>query len=161
VAGAWLVGGLALVAAAAWLRSAAAARTRPVEALTGGGALLIGLAQCLALWPGTSRSLATLVGGLLAGLALPAALEFSFLLGAVTLGAAALWTALRHGGSLLEDGALGPVVGLVVAAATAVYAARALVAAIGAPSLVAFGAYRIVLALAVAALLLAGWLPAA
>jgi undecaprenyl-diphosphatase len=160
VAGAWFVGGLALLAAAAWLRTAATAAGRPLEALTAGRALLIGVVQCVALWPGTSRSLATIVGGLLAGLALPAALEFSFLLGALTLGAAAVWTGLRHGVSLLEDGVLGPAVGLAVAAVTAIYAARALVATIGPASLVAFGVYRIVLALAVAALLLGGLLPA-
>lgn len=160
VAGAWVVGGAALLVFAAWLARGTAPRT-PLDALPARSALLIGVIQCVALWPGTSRSLATIVGGILVGLALPAALEFSFLLGALTLGAAAIWTALRHGGALLSGGLFAPALGLVVAGVTAVYAAKALVATIGPASLKGFGVYRIVLGLAVAALLLAGLLPAA
>ncbi len=60
------------------------------------------------MWPGTSRSLVTILGGLLVGLSLPAAVEFAFLLGLVTLGAATGYTALKHGDVLLAS--YGPTV---------------------------------------------------
>ena len=44
-------------------------------------ALIIGFAQCIAMWPGVSRSLVTIVAGLLVGLTIEATIEYSFLLG--------------------------------------------------------------------------------
>jgi len=69
-----------------------------LEDVTWAQALLIGVIQVAALWPGMSRSGATIIGGLLAGLSRRVALEFSFFLAIPTLGAAsvfALWEA-RH-----------------------------------------------------------------
>ena len=59
-----------------------------LEELTAQRAFLIGLVQALALWPGVSRSLVTIVAAVLVGLSLKAAVEFSFILGFVTLTAA-------------------------------------------------------------------------
>jgi undecaprenyl-diphosphatase len=155
VAGAWFVGGIVLVLFARWLR-----RTDRggfgVDALGARGALWIGLVQCLALWPGTSRSLATIVGGLLVGLALPAAVEFSFLLGAVTLAAASCWTAIHHRAELFRDGSVVPLaVGLLAAAVTAYLSARVLVESLRPRILGALGLYRVLLAASVAIYLLA------
>jgi len=75
-----------------------AARTTTIDAVTWMQAFLVGCAQVASLWPGVSRSGATIIGALLAGLSRSAALEFSFFLAIPTLGAAslfALWEA-RH-----------------------------------------------------------------
>ncbi len=83
IAVAWLLGGLLMLA---W--SGRSETTRP---LTNRLALGIGFAQALSIWPGMSRSLTSVYGGMAAGLGRGAAAEFSFLLGLPTLGAAALY----------------------------------------------------------------------
>lgn len=159
VTAAWLVGGL-LILAVPILRLG-----RPqglsLEQMTAAHALVIGLFQCLALVPGTSRSLAAMAGALLVGLASPAALEFSLLLGVMTLGAATAYKALESGGVMFEHyGALPIAVGFGAGFAAAFLAVKWLVAWLNRQGLAAFGYYRIALSVAVAVLLLKGWLPA-
>jgi len=128
-----------------------------LEAITPRMALLVGLAQCLALWPGMSRSLVTIVGGILVGLSLPAAVEFSFLLGLVTLGAATGYAACLHGEGMLASYGVAPLaVGFLAATISAAFAVRWLVAWVTRHGLQVFGWYRVALAILVAALLLAG-----
>lgn len=88
VALAWFVGGIAILAVDRWMKRGGGSQGVDLARITLQMALLVGLAQCVAMWPGTSRSLMTILGGLLVGLRLGAAVEFSFLLGLVTLGAA-------------------------------------------------------------------------
>ena len=117
-------------------------------------ALMIGFAQCLAMWPGVSRSLITIVGGLMVGLSMPAALEFSFLLGLVTLGAATSYDALKHGHAMLQMYDLSALsLGLVMAFVSAVVTVKWMITYINRHGLAVFGYYRVALALAVTVLL--------
>jgi len=123
-------------------------------------ALVIGLLQCLAMWPGTSRSMATIVGGMLVGLRPRHAAEFSFLLGLPTLGGACVYTAAKSltgdGPSFLEVLGPGPIVaGLVVATISAALAVRWLVGFLARHGVSAFGWYRLGLCAVLGALMLA------
>jgi undecaprenyl-diphosphatase len=152
------VGGLAIFALERWrgARGARGEKGLPLDRLTWATALMIGFAQCLAMWPGVSRSLATIAGGVLAGLSMSAAVEFSFLLGMVTLGAATGYDALKHGTVMLQSfDLLSMTVGLGVAFISAVLSVKWLVAYLNRHGLVIFGYYRILLAILVAALILA------
>jgi undecaprenyl-diphosphatase len=120
-------------------------------------ALGIGLIQCLAMWPGVSRSLATIAGGLLMGADLAAAVEFSFLLGLLTLGAATVYEAYQNGTMIMANfGLIGPLLGFVCAFVSAWVSIKWMVSFLQRGSLALFGWYRIALALLVATLLLSG-----
>ena len=152
VAAAWVAGGLFILLA---LRKPGAAGGRPLESLSWQMALWIGLAQVLALWPGVSRSLSTMGAGILLGLSVPAAVEFSFLLGLLTLGAATIYEALAKGREIVAlFGWVNPTLGLAAAAITAFLAVRWMVSYLNKKSPAVFGWYRIAIG-AVAAVLLA------
>ena len=156
IVGAWAAGGVLLIALAPGLR---AREGLPIEQITWRIALLIGVAQCAALWPGVSRSLATILGALAGGLSLVAAVEFSFLLGLITLGAATVYKALESGSAMLEAyGVTELVIGFGVAWLSAVIAVRWMVAWLSKRGLAVFGWWRLAAAGAVAALVLTGWL---
>jgi undecaprenyl-diphosphatase len=99
VIAAWVVGGVLILALSRWVQ--ARREGKDLTQLTWQAAVLIGLVQCIAMWPGTSRSLVTILGGLAVGLSLAAAVEFAFLLGVVTLTAAAAYTALKSGDGMI------------------------------------------------------------
>ena len=120
-------------------------------------ALGIGLMQCAALWPGVSRSLATIAGGLFVGAELTAAVEFSFLLGLMTLGAATMYEAYKSGHMIVASfGLTGPLLGFFCAFVAAWISVKWMVGFLQRRGLALFGWYRIVLALVVAAVLLSG-----
>jgi undecaprenyl-diphosphatase len=113
--------------------------------VTPGAAMVVGVAQALALIPGTSRSGITITAGLFAGLSRPAAARFAFLLGIPITGAAGglkLLSLLRHGG----DVPLGPLLtGVVVSCAAGLAAVWFLVNFLEKRSLLPFVIYRCVL----------------
>lgn len=140
-------------------RSSDSSGPNDVTEISLGAALIIGLLQCLALIPGTSRSMVTIVGGMLTGLRPAQAAEFSFLLGLPTLGGACvykLWGNLSgEGENLFQVLDVTPViVAFVTATIAAALAISWLVNYLNRHGLAAFGWYRIALALVMAALLL-------
>ena len=158
VVGAWFVGGIAILAVA-WRRKVRGETSEGfgLDQLTWQMALVIGFAQCLAMWPGTSRSLVTIVAGVLVGMRLAAAVEFSFLLGVVTLGAATCHDAYKYHDAMLtayDPGTLA--VGGGVAFVSAVVAVQWMVAYLNKHGLALFGYYRVVLAAVVAFLIVTG-----
>ncbi|MEJ2699329.1 MAG: undecaprenyl-diphosphate phosphatase [Desulfuromonadales bacterium] len=161
VVAAWFAGGMAILAVGWWNRREGRPERRSLslEALSWKMALAIGFAQCIAMWPGVSRSLVTIVGGVMVGLSLPAAVEFSFLLGVVTLGAATGYDALKHGHIMVQTFSPLPIaVGLLFAFLAAVVSVKWMVGYLNRHGLALFGYYRVGLALVVGGMIMAGML---
>ena len=171
IVGAWVVGGVAILATGWWRRrNPAAGGGKELLEMTWKMALVIGCLQCLAMWPGTSRSLMTIVGGLLMGLTVRAAVEYSFLLGVLTLTAAtakkAIWkvdgvAAYHHwfgGADLMWNsyGAVPTLIGLAAAAVSAAIAVKWLVTYLQSYGLSIFGWYRIAIGLLIGGLVWSG-----
>jgi undecaprenyl-diphosphatase len=147
VIAAWFVGGVFLL----WWRPRAG--TIGITGFTARHAAIIGVAQILALWPGVSRSLTTIVAALALGATMSAAVEFSFLLGLATLSAATLYDLTKSGSTLVADyGVVTPILGTIVAFLTALVAVRWLVTTLSTRPLSIFGWYRIGAALLTATL---------
>ena len=157
VVAAWFAGGMAILVVSLARRRRGTSPTTgfDLEHLTVRMALIVGLAQCIAMWPGVSRSLITIVGGVLVGLSLPAAVELSFLLGVITLTAATAYDALKHGPEMLATyGATPLLIGFGAAWLSAVLAVKWMVGYLKSHGMEIFGWYRVGLAFVVAAWLL-------
>jgi undecaprenyl-diphosphatase len=121
-------------------------------------ALKVGFAQCFALIPGTSRSGATIIGGMLFGLSRKAATEFSFFLAVPTLVAAGAYDLLKHR-SLFSTQDLAPLaLGLVVSFISAFVVIRWLVRFVATHDFRPFAWYRIVFGVVVLATAYFGWI---
>lgn len=138
---AWIVGGLVLLV---WSKAREKkAGGLPLEALHWRAALAIGVCQCLAMWPGTSRSLVTIIVGVTVGLTLQASVEFSFLLGVVTLSAASIYSGWKHFDSLAELGLGQLALGLIVSFLSSYAAVKWMLDWINSHGLGVFGYWRL------------------
>jgi len=148
-------GAVLMFAAERWRRQQTGttpSRCDPAD-LTPKQAVGIGLMQCLALWPGTSRSMVTMVGGYFAGLSPARSAEFSFLVGLPTLAGAAVLKYHKSGPAMIEVfGWPHVLTGTLVAALSAAIAVKFLVSYLTRHGLGVFAVYRIVMAA------LLGWL---
>jgi undecaprenyl-diphosphatase len=156
IAGALIVGGIIMIAI-----EAKRARTHDkgldgLEHITPKRALTIGLLQCFSLWPGTSRSMATIVGGQLSGLSTATAAEFSFLLAIPTLGAATVFDLVKHGHEIAAapGGAIALAVSMSMSFAVALLVIAGFISYLKRFGLAPFGWYRIALGVVVVALVL-------
>jgi len=128
------------------------ARVDSPSQLTPTEALKVGCIQCLALWPGASRSMLTIVGGYWAGLSPARAAEFSFLVGLPVLAGAAILKGWRSGPEMIAVfGAPSVLLGMAVAAISAALAVKFLIKILTRSGLAPFAVYRLVLAAVVAA----------
>lgn len=154
----WALGGIViLLFVRARKKSGKQFAGQSLEELTWRGALKVGFMQSIAMCPGVSRSLMTMLGGLFAGLSVAAAVEFSFLLGLLTLGAATVHDAWKHGGEMLSTiGWLPLVVGTATAWLSAVIAVKWMVGYLNRHSLSIFGWYRIGAAIVMLILIFTG-----
>lgn len=125
-------------------------RVREVDDLSLADAFKLGLAQAFALIPGTSRSGATIVGGLFFGLSRKAATEFSFFLAIPTLVIASLYDLYKHRDLLhIENDGLFFITGLVAAFISALLAVKGLLRYISHHDFIVFAWYRIIFGLTV------------
>jgi len=143
-------GAVLMFAAERWRKNHAS--TKPIGDLSSRNALGIGALQCAALWPGTSRSMTTIVGGYFAGLDPRKAAEFSFLLGLVTLTAATIYKSHKSGAAMIAVfGWPHVLLGCAVASVTAALSIRFLIHYLTRHGLGLFAVYRLVTAAALIA----------
>lgn len=155
VASAFIVGGLIILWAER--RPASAVRVHSVDDMTALDALKVGLVQCFAMIPGTSRSGSTIIGGMLFGLDRKVATEFSFFLAIPIMFAATAYDVLKHwqAFSMADVPVFG--VGFVAAFLSAFLAVRGLLRFVATHTFVVFAWYRIVFGLLILLTWKMGW----
>jgi len=152
VAGTFILGGFIILwAERRQQRNPALARITDVDAMTAADALKVGLMQCFAMIPGTSRSGATIIGGMLLGLSRQAATEFSFYLAIPTLIGAGAYSLYKERALLALADLPMFLVGLGVSFVSAWLCIRWLLRFIASHSFVGFAWYRIAFGLLVLA----------
>lgn len=120
---------------------------RSIARMTWRTALVIGCAQCLAMWPGTSRSMVTILAAILLGYSPRDAAKFSFLLALPTLGAATAYDFYKDGHAILEATRVsGLAIGFVVSFVVAWVAVKGFIVFLTRHGMAIFGWYRLVIA---------------
>lgn len=140
-----IVGGFAIL----WIEKKAPAPTvEDIEHMPLKTALYIGMAQCLAMIPGVSRSGATIMGSLLLKVERKVAAEFSFFLAIPTMAAATAYDLYKNLGHLTADDGLTIAIGFVVSFLSALIVVKTFVDFVGRHGFASFAWYRIVVGLA-------------
>ena len=155
VATAFIVGGLLILWAE---RREHTIKAETIDDMTWGDALKVGFAQALAMIPGTSRSGATIIGGLFFGLSRLAAAEFSFFLAIPTMFAATLYDVYKHRDLFSVDDIGLFTVGSTVSFISAFFAVRGLIRFISRHDFTVFAWYRIAFGILVLASGQLGWI---
>ena len=138
-----LVGGVAMLFVE---RLVSRHRASPLDQLTLGQAFGIGLFQVLALWPGTSRAAATIIGAMLLGLDRKSAAEFSFIIAVPVLFAATGYELIKMGNQWALQDSLQLGIGLIVSFVVALIAVKGFVSFLQHGRLTPFAWYRILAA---------------
>ena len=125
-----------------------------MDRLTWREALKVGLYQCLALWPGMSRSSSTILGGMMSGLERKVATEYSFLAAVPIIVMAAGYSLAKSGPALTGELSLAFLVGFAVSFLVALVTIKAFMRFLRRYTLESFGWYRLV----VAGVVLARWI---
>lgn len=164
VASTFIIGGFIILWVEGWGRKPLLddnandhARIINVESMTPWDALKVGLVQCLAMIPGTSRSGATIIGGMLLGMSRKAATDFSFYLAIPTLIGAGVYSLYKELALLSVADLPLFAVGLVFSFLSAWACVRWLLRYIATHSFVVFAWYRIAFGLVVFATAYSGW----
>jgi undecaprenyl-diphosphatase len=154
VAGAFIVGGVIIL----WAEKRQHETTvTDVNQLTLGKAMTIGLIQCLAFIPGTSRSGATIIGSLFLGLSRTTATEFSFFLGIPVLFGAGSLDLFKHRHAFEHSDWLVVLVGAVVSFIAALFVIRALIHYVSKHDFTVFAWYRIAFGILILLSGVLGW----
>lgn len=158
VATTFILGGLIILWAERRAKGAGPSRVVTVDDMTALDALKVGLVQCLALVPGTSRSGASIIGGMMMGLSRHAATEFSFFLGIPTLIGAGAYSLYKEREILsLADAPLF-ITGLILAFISAWICVRWLLRYVSTHDFVPFAWYRIAFGLLILITAHQGWI---
>jgi undecaprenyl-diphosphatase len=142
VAAALIFGGVAMILIERYWKKH---NVTSVEQITLKHCLGIGFFQCLAMWPGMSRSASTIIGGMLFGLERGVAAEFSFLVAVPTMCAAVGYDMLKSIHILHSSDILYFAIGFVVSFVVAVYSIKFFIGILNKITLAPFGWYRIAL----------------
>jgi undecaprenyl-diphosphatase len=155
VASTFIIGGFIILWAER--RPASATRVHSVDEMTPLDALKVGLVQCLAMIPGTSRSGSTIIGGMLLGLSRQAATDFSFFLAIPTLIGAGVYSLYKERALLSMADLPMFLTGLVFSFLSAWLCVRWLLRYISTHSFVPFAYYRIAFGVVVLVTAWTGW----
>ena len=156
----WALGGVAILIFVRYSMKTGKGRRHEgieLENMNWKQALAVGFMQCIAMCPGTSRSLMTMLGGLVSGLSMAAAVEFSFLLGLITLSAATVYDFVKYGENMMAEIGWAPMLaGTFMSWFSAIIAVKWMVSYLKKHGLSLFGWYRIAAALVMLLLILHG-----